>query len=381
METSHISHVILYSKNFYQHTGDIIKDMQRFMQLDGHPFWSIKTPEKLVKVMRADYLKWVNSMPDDSRFGSKERMIKDIDKTVGWADGAVGHIYHWLISYSGSIPLVGSITGYPIYDRWHLPQFNVKEHLFNKNMSYEEMMKAAKDFLDETQESRYDAFMNELLEKYDFEKVAKIFNLLDDSVTEKELEDEMWDGYTEFMDEHSHEDGTIDFGYFDKFTKHFDLHFSTDDFNVSIEAQALFNAKTYTVNEEFSDDAIDKVFKLATTDTEFIISIIKSGKAINKILEDDGCSGNINIIHEDRLTFDSIHDSILCMANGFKSEDTKEYLAKNKSTWHGSGYGKYIVKLNDKSFTFQVIFGHIFDCSIMESELWNNNSIFTAAKY
>ena len=380
METSHISHVILYSKNFYRHTDDVVKDMQRFMQLDGHPFWTIKTPEKLVKVMRADYLKWVNSLPDDSRFGSKERMIREIDNTVWWAKDAASHIHHWLISYSNSIPLVGSITGYPVYDKWHKPQFNIKERLFNENMSYEEMMKAAKDFLDETQESRYDTFMNELLEKYDFEKVAKIFNLLGDSVTEKELEDEMWDGYTEFMDEHSHEDGTMDFGYFDKFTKHFDLHFSTEDFNVSIDAQALFNTKTYTINEEYSDAAIDEVFKAASTDTEFIIGIIKSGKAINKILEDDGYSGDK--IDEDRLTFDSIHDHILSMANGFKSEDTKEYLAKNKSTWHGSGYGKYIVKLNDKSFTFQVIFEHIFGCSIMESELWHNGSnSFRDAKY
>lgn len=373
METTHISHVILYSKNFYRHTGDIIKDMQRFLQLDGHPFWTIKTPAKLVNTMRADFLKWANSLPDDFHCEAKERIIRDVDEGVRWAKGEEALIYHWLITYSCYIPLVGSITGYPIYDKWHLPQFNVKEHLFNENMSYDEMMKVAKDFLDETQESRYDRFMNNLLEKYDFERVANIFNLLGDAVTANELEDEMWDGYTEFMDEHSHEDGTMDSGYFDKFTKHFDLHFSTKNFNVNIDAEALFNTKTYTVNEAFSDSAIDKVFEVAASDTEFIMSIIESGNAINKIIDEDGYWGDK--INEDRLTFDSMHNSIVSAASSFKEEDSKEYLNEHKSSWHACGYKKYIVTLIDeKTFTLQIIFEHLFGCSSMESELWTGNS-------
>lgn len=371
MKTSHISHVVLYAKNFYRHTGDVVKDMQRFMQLDGHPFWSIKTPEKVAKVMIADYIEWVNSLPEDFHHESKERLLKEANETVSWDDGVAGHIYRLLIIYSNYIPMVGSIMGYPIYDKYHLPQFNVKEHLFNENMSYDEMTKVAKDFLDETQESRYDRFMNNLLEKYDFEKVANIFNLLGDPVTAKELEDEMWDGYTEFMDEHSCEDGTMDSGYFDKFTKHFDLHFSTEDYRIDITAEVIFNTKTYIINKEFSDDAADEIFSIASTDTEFITDIIKSGNAINKVFASDGQWQHENEIDENRLTFDSISNTFISMTQSLKEEHTKKYLEKKKSTWFGTGYCKYLIKIIDeKSFALQIIFEHVFACSIMESELW-----------
>ena len=101
MKTSHINHVVLYAKDFYRHTGDIIKDMQRFTQLDGHKFWEVKTPDKLLKVMRADYLKWAESLDDDDE--NKKDMLDEVDDVVAWERGVAAHIWRYIIIYQNHI--------------------------------------------------------------------------------------------------------------------------------------------------------------------------------------------------------------------------------------------------------------------------------------
>ena len=76
METKHINHVVLYAKNFYRHTNNVVKDMQRFMQLDGHRYFQINTPEKVEKWMRKDFIKWLNSIEDPE---IRKRYEDDVD--------------------------------------------------------------------------------------------------------------------------------------------------------------------------------------------------------------------------------------------------------------------------------------------------------------
>ena len=372
MKTSHINHVVLYAKNFYRHTGDIIKDMQRFMQLDGHPYCTIKTPEKLQQVMRKDYIEWANSLPDN--FQSKDFIIKGIDNKVRWADGPEAYIHHYMSSYAIYIPLTGAQLGYPIYDKYHLPQFYTKEHLFDGNMSYEEMMKVAKEYLDESQESRFDTYMNNLLEKYQFEKVAKVFNLLGDPVTAKELEDEMWDLYTKFMDEHVYENGEMAQGWYTELSKHFDLHFTTNNYSVGIDVQALFATQELSVKGEYCDKTIKELFKNASTNTEFITNVIKAGNAINNIFTYEGWLAFNHTIPEDRLTFDSISDNIKSMTSYFIEDGLKKQDVINdekKSSWIASGYGKYIVSVEENKVTLKILFEHIYETVCMDERLWN----------
>ena len=375
MKTSHINHVVLYAKNFYRHTGDIIKDMQRFTQLDGHKFWEVKTPDKLLKVMRADYLKWAESLEGED----KEKALKDVDSVVAWENGVEAHIWHYIIIYMNHIPMTSAQLSYPIYDQYHMPQFKLIEPIFSKDQSYDEMMAAAKKLLDETQEDRFDEYMNRLMESYPFEEVAKVFTGVGDPVTKEDLENEMWGEYEKFMDENVLENGEMVSNYFNRYTKHFELFFDTRHYSVNIHAEVIFNSITVELPGKFNDKTIHELLHTASNNTEFIQRRIEITNEINKVFEPNFLCDNT--IDEKYNEYDDIVNSIESIENSFNDDYTKTRLLKKKSAGISTGYFNFLVDIKENSTVLTIHFEHIFECSIMEDELRNKTCFIHGEKY
>ena len=374
MKTSHINHVVLYAKNFYRHTGDIIKDMQRFTQLDGHKFWEVKTPDKLLKVMRADYLKWAESLDDDDE--NKKDMLNEVDDVVAWEKGVAAHIWYYIIIYQNHIPMSSKYLSAPAYDQYHMPQFSLTNPIFNKSQSYEEMIAAAKKVLDQTHEDRYDEYMNILMDKYPFEELAEVFTNVGDHVTKEDLETELWDEYTKFMDENVLENGEMVSDYFNRYTKHFDISFNTKNYGVDIHVEAIFNTITVELPGEFNDKTIHDLLRIASGNSEFIEKRIEITNVINKVFE----GYSLNVIDDEYNEYSHIVDSIEEIESSFDNEYIKERLLENKTSGISTGYFNFLVKINENSTTLTINFEDIFECSIMEDELRNFVSSFISGE-
>ena len=380
MKTSHIKNVVLYAKNFYRHTDDVVKDTQRFMQMDGHSYKSINTPEKVWKVMRKDYLEWVNSLADMPNYADEYRyLLKDVDKVVLWADGVEAHIWHILITYSNSyIPMNAKYLGYPRYDQYHMPQFNINTCLFDRTKSFEDWNKAAKDFLDISQEDRCDEYMNILMEKYPFEELAHIFNEMGDHTSEGALQDELWDLYTNFMDENTIGDGTVTPGYFNLYSEHFYLRVNAEHGGADFSVEAIFADAIYTIPGKLSIDKVSQLFKMADADNQLLADYEAYAKKTNGVFDNCG----FHSIEEEHTKAEYAIDII----NSVRKEIEENYighydnLVNNGKLEFGIGYFKFNVKVNENNIELHVRMTHIFDCSIMEQDLQTSMSIGIAGK-
>ena len=371
MKTSHIKNVVLYAKNFYRHTDDVVKDMQRFMQMDGHSYKSINTPEKVWKVMRKDYLEWVNSLADMSNYADEyEHLLRDVDDVVRWADGIEAHIWHILIVYGNSyIPMNAQYLGYPKYDQYHMPQFNIDICLFDRTKSFDDWNKAAKDFLDVSQEDRCDEYMNILMEKYPFEELARIFNENGDRniTSEGELQDELWDLYTKFMDENTSGDGSVTPGFFNLYSQHFYLRVNTEHGGADFSVEAIFTNATYTIPGKLSVDKVSILFKMAENDPYLLDDFERFAKKTNEVFDNRG----YHSIEEEHTKADYAIDVISSMRKEIEENYVGHYdnLVKNGKLGGGTGYFWFNVKVNEDNIELNVQMTHIFDCSIMEQDL------------
>ena len=371
METKHINHVVLYAKNFYRHTKDVVKDMQSFMQLDGYRYFQINTPEKVVKCMRNDFIKFMNSVEDPEE---RARLEKDIDGTVRWCDGPEAHIWHYLIVYSGAtIPIVGSQIGYPIYDQYHLPQYGVRDIDFRRDDSYEVLMQKAKTFLDTTHEDRFDEYMNQLMDSYDFDTAAKIFNQLGDDITANGLADELWNDYTEFMDENLLEGGNIKGLYKHNNTKHFSITYSTKNYRVDVDVHAILSSADYVVEKPAAqvdnfEPLICKLFEKAVADNKLIEDTIKARKTANSIFGAE----SIDKFGDMHLEKDHIIESFNSMCRSLIEDTfTRDYLLEHGRCGIETGCFKYTVTIEPDFVKLNIISTGLFSCSIMESDLKN----------
>ena len=373
METKHINHVVLYAKNFYRHTNNVVKDMQRFMQLDGHRYFQINTPEKVEKWMRKDFIKWLNSIEDPE---IRKRYEDDVDGKVRWAEGPEATIWHYLICYAGSgIPAIGSQIGYPIYDQYHMPQFGVHEIDFRRTDSYEEMMAKAKKFLDTTHEDRFDDYMNRLMEDFDFENASKIFNELgEQNVTVEGLQDELWNDYTEFMDENVIEDGNIKPVCVTHNTGHFLVTYISRNYSVDINLEIILGEMSYSLEKSPAqvdrfEPIINKLFAAATDDVDAIDNIIIARKTVNKVLDNEE-------FWERHLNRADIIESFISNANSFVNEEYhySKLVERGKYGFSTGGFDYQII-INPDSVELHIIATALFKCEIMEQELRNYTGI------
>ena len=380
MKTSHIKNVVLYAKNFYRHTDDVVKDMQRFMQMDGHSYKSINTPEKVWKIMRQDYLEWVNSLVDMPNYTDEyQHLLKDVDNVVLWADGVEAHIWHILIVYGNSyIPMNAKYLGYPKYDQYHMPQFNIDARLFDRTKSFEDWNKAAKDFLDVSQEDHCDKYMNILMEKYPFEELAHIFNGMNDHTSEGALQDELWDLYTNFMDENTTGDGFVTPGFFNLYSKHFCLNVNTRYGGADFSVEAIFVDAIYTIPGKLSVDTVSQLFKMAEADNQLLTNYEAYAEKTNEVFDNNG----FHSIKEEHTKAEYAIDTIYSMRKEIEENYVGHYddLVNKGKLGIGTGYFWFNVKVNEDNIELHVQMAHIFECSIMEQDLRTLMSIGIAGK-
>lgn len=384
MKTSHIKHVVLYAKNFYRHTGDIVKDLQRFMQMDGVPFKKINTPEKALAVMRKNYLEWVDSLNEkciDYKH-DVEYLRKDADGIVYWASNVTeAHLWHFICIYSNAYIPMNSIIGYPKYDKYHMPQFNIKEGLFDKNGTFEDWNKAAKEFLDVTQEDRCDEYMNNLMDKYPFEELSQIFDAIGVKISAKELSDELWDLYTKFMDDHSCEGGLVTNGYFNLYSDHFYLRIDTTCGGAGFDVEALFGEMTCTSPKEAGIEALKDLFKMIADDEHLFDIFSTVCKKNDEIFANDIY---MNKHGEDHATYEWYSKSVMDLCHEFVIDWSGHYTALMKDKRFSIGYGMMWYDFTireDNTISVTVRFTDVFGCAIMEQELWPYGNSVSCAKY
>lgn len=123
MKLSHINNIVLYSKNWYVHTDDIVGDCKKYLALD-HPDLADDiaefTNERLHALMRQDYVEWLESITEsDDYLNTDLNYLKSrIDDCVAWEDDPyLKVIYHWLSSYGSYVPDLFSGLQPPVYDK------------------------------------------------------------------------------------------------------------------------------------------------------------------------------------------------------------------------------------------------------------------------
>lgn len=374
MKVSHIKHVVLYAKNFYRHTGDVVKDLQRFAELDGHPFWTVKTPEKLLNVIRKDYLEWCNSIEDEH---DRKHCIESADNSVRWEEGVPGRLWCMLNTYKIFVPLTKDLAGLK-YDKYHMPQFNIREGLFKKDDTFENWMKIADDFLSKTQEERFDEYMNNLMDKYPFEKLAEVFVKMGCPVTAKELEDEMWETYTQYMDEFVQPDGSLKSAYTHRYSEHFHLEFSSRNYNVGIDAHAKLSEVTYGIEGECNMENMKKLTDMAIADDQFINDRLMISNMSNEVFSDYWDK------HFDsyELEFEWVKNCLISVCEGdILKEEFINDVIKRKIWGLATGSFDFHVEYKDNKLTLQIMFESIFECSPMDNQLFSSNGVIDGPHY
>jgi len=64
MELSHINNVVLYAKNWYRHSNDMLEDLRKYCLLDN-PEAKVTTDDELFETMKENYIRWYDSFPDE----------------------------------------------------------------------------------------------------------------------------------------------------------------------------------------------------------------------------------------------------------------------------------------------------------------------------
>ncbi len=175
MKTDHIRNVVLLAKYFYKHTGSIIADVQKAMELDGFTFKS-ECPsdnyDDIFETMIKNYDLWRNSLEGESY----RNVEKKLRPHSGY-DEKTGIILEILSIYRTYIPMDIKHLGVPTYDKDHQPQDCVKYQFWRVFDDDKAKMERAKEFLSKYQLDIIDDYMNKLMDSYDWKKASAYFNI------------------------------------------------------------------------------------------------------------------------------------------------------------------------------------------------------------
>ena len=279
--------------------------------------------------------------------------------------------------------MTSKVIGYPKYDQYHMPQFNIKECIFKQGASYEVWNKEAQEYLDESQVESFDKYMNFLMDEYPFEDVAEVFNKIGDNVSKQELEDEMWEEYEKFIDEHLKENDELDQGYFNVCSKHFMLSFETRNYAVDINVHAIYNHKQYVVNDILSHETIAKIIDIVGNDSELIDKKIIVSNCNNEVFSDNSYH---NICQENN-NHECIEDNIKSTLKDFNGggawgDQIYNDLIDSKHCNIMAGGFSFNLKEENGVSIMDVYIINVFSCSIKEKHLDNYKSFLVSnARY
>ena len=154
MKVSHINHVVLYAKNWYRHTGDLIGDLAQMLRMD-HPGKRVyATKQEILDQMMFDYGEWIGSIENEHDRQYKANEFYKEDFGVRWEDDKqLAAIWGILISYSIYIRDFGGILEPPKYDFENnlFPQYDLYPidpfGAISRDAPAEEYIKAAEKYL------------------------------------------------------------------------------------------------------------------------------------------------------------------------------------------------------------------------------------------
>jgi len=387
------THQILYAKNFYAHSGDIIADMRKVCQLDN-PNWNFTNPTQILKFMSKQYLIWLNNTPE---------VEKEEHPKVAWDSNPIrAEMWAILNAYGVFVPMTqihNYINALPRYDVLK-PQYNVVPHfgshdkVFTTKMTTEQLVEKAKEILNISNVDLIDILADECAQKFDYDNASKLLSEFGENVSADELSEELWDGYSYLVGMNLNDDGTLPERYYNTHTKHF-----------TIEIRPIFKPN-YTF--EFEINLIPFTFEYTSRNVCTIDNILdERTKCIDEVLKQFRDSGTLRKIGEvctklynenselldvpkhlvgDEL--DVVKQMIDCTHLDKDSweyykitpENQWEYFKKATDDFYPYGFGggcfmTYIYNINGH-MKVAVSFETLYDCAISEGRLWNMQSTF-----
>lgn len=258
MKTEHIHNIILYAKNFYAHSSNVIADCRKYMIMDGYNTDEIASDEKVFGMMQKDFVEFANSWDE-----KREVLLENLGKSVAWADDIEGKIWRILICYEIYVPCYGRFTGYPRYDNDHKPQFNIKEGIFN-SIVYNLCNIQAYEYLRLNQLYWMNNAICKLLAKYDFTTPAAYFN-----TTEVALDKEVRTLYDGFVKENLQEDCFFPNEYYTLQSEHFVLEIGAANYRCNLSLHTKYATEIIEVDKHDTyEDNVNALFAKLKQKTE-----------------------------------------------------------------------------------------------------------------
>lgn len=383
------THQILYAKNFYQHSGNIIADMRKICKLD-QPEWDFSSPYQILKFMRNQYNIWLDNNPEIN----KERGSK-----VAWeSDPIKAEIWSILGAYSIYIPFTEKhIGGLPDYNVLK-PQYNacfgfyIREEVFNRSMTVKQLTERAKEILNRPNVENMDIIADDACKRFNYKKASKILAMFGEQVSPEELDEELWDLYSELVGQNLDEDGQLKETSYYAMSKHFTIRMAPEyksgsSFSFDIEFVPVRRFE-YVTEEVANLSNFRNLVVMAKTKaaydmyTEGCVSQIS--EVCKKLYEDeDSCWDDVpkHLTEEPDELLESILDDIdapckLWEKFNYSDVDAFDHFEKCDNKYHprngGCGCFSYYL-YNDNGKVHVIIeFNTLFENSLVESELWNS---------
>ena len=388
------SHQIFYAKNFYQHTGDIIADMRKVCKLD-EPNWDFSSPNQIIKFMRKQFSIWLDNNPS---------VTKELGSKVAWEDDPIkAEMWSIIISYSVYVPMtMKHIDALPRFDVIP-PQYSATEtykddvSVFSKMMSVEECVDVANKILNRTNLEVLDIIADDAARRFNYNKASKLLHEFGEEVTAQELDDELWDGYSNFIEEHLDENGNLPERDYLMLTDHFVVEM-TPLFKPNCSFSFDIHLVPFKV-ECISDEIVteENIARIASETRKQCVELLKSNgyidsiyKVANKLYNDENqhiwedVPQHLTSIDIESKVKDSV-DIDLSMWTRFGYDNKKFFESFQKYTngdygMSGNGcFSTYTFNENGHMKTM-IAFWTIFECGADDHTLWNGRMI-DAPKY
>jgi len=383
------SHQIFYAKNFYQHTGDIIADMRKVCKLD-EPNWDFSSPNQIIKFMRKQFSIWLDNNPS---------VTKELGSKVAWeSDPIKAEIWSILISYSVYVPMtmkhIGALPRFDIIP----PQYSATEThkddvpVFDKKMSVEECIDVTSKLLNRTNLEVLDIIADDAARRFNYDKASKLLHEFGEEVTAQELDDELWDGYSNFIEEHLDENGNLPERDYLMVTDHFVVEMSpvfrpNHSFSFDIH---LVPFKVECISDEIITE--ENISRITSETRKQCVKLFKLNgyidsiyKVANKLYDDENqhiwedVPEHLTSIDLESIVKDDVDVDLSMWARfGYDNKKFFESFKKHANgdySMSGSGcFSTYTFNENGHMKTM-VAFWTIFECGADDHTLWNQRNI------
>lgn len=382
------NHQILYAKNFYRHSGNLINDMKVICKLDC-PSQDFYSPKFILNFMRKQFNAWLDATPDVK----KERGSK-----VAWDDDPIrAEIWSILIAYQVYVPMTcigGYIKELPNYNvmppQYNTQMLSIMPTVFTKRMSVEDLTAKAKEVLNMPMLEIMDKLADDLVSKYDFKNASQILERYGIRVTPEYLDNELWDGYSDLMNDHIKDvDGVevVDEGSFTRITEHFVISVDTrnkpgNTNEITVDLCPIhweMTGDNVVTEANYKNELIEvskKLSDIAKHDAEHIARVTEN---IDDVWSD--VPGHLKEVVE---VEDGIEHSTEIFIDYWKS-DADEFKGFNTHTGDCSlmsGSGCFDTHIFNDNGKIKMVICHTttFACACFEHELWNVGSCFISDK-